>query len=146
MKKKALVEHNEARIHKRQKAAEKKRAMAEKVGHVELICNKDEVSKLKGEALNLQIQAFKQAGAPNLQGSVSTLKADQKRQALVEAVESMNAGKWKDSRQSKRGDDMDEGDADEDDENEEESDEAEDEDETNEGDTDEESIWEDEDE
>jgi len=154
MRRKALVEHNEARIQKRKKALEKKRIRAEKIGLVQLVCDKSEVVKLKGAALTLQIQAFKQAGAPSLQGSVSKLKADQKRQALVEAIESMNAQKWKDCRQSKDGNDTDVDDVDENDEegeefneNEgEEEEEGEGEENEDEDDTDEDSVWEDEDE
>ncbi len=101
MKKKALVEHNEARIQKQKKAIEKRRAKSEKIQLVELISDKDVVATLKGEALNLQIQAFKLAGAPNLLGSTSKLTADQKRAAIMAAVDSMNAGEWKSATQSK---------------------------------------------
>ncbi len=141
MKKKALVEHNEAKIQKRKKATEKRKARAEKIKALKLICDKDEVLKLTGESLNLQIQAFKLAGAPNIQGNVSSLKAAQKRQALVEAIESMSSGKWMYSRESNGGDDADEDDADEGDADE--NDENEDEDEADE---DEDSNWDDEDE
>ena len=112
MRMKALVEHNEAKIEKRKKVTEKKEARAEKIKALKLICDKDMALKLTGEALNLQIQAFKLAGAPNLQGNVSSLKAAQKRQAIVEAIDSMNSGKWKHSGQS-NGDDTDEDDEDE---------------------------------
>ena len=51
------------------------------------------VSNLKGNHLLDQIKVFKDAGAPNLQGPIPKY-ADEKRQALVDAVELYKEGVW----------------------------------------------------
>jgi len=95
MRKKALVDHNEARIQKRKDASERRAAKAKRVAAVKLIFDLKEISMLKGDSLNMQLQAFKLAGAPNLQCAISKFKADEKRQELQAAIISFNAGNWK---------------------------------------------------
>jgi hypothetical protein len=89
-RKRMLVKHNEAKIQKRQAALEtKKRNALQKAGRiaaVTLIFDKEEVAKLKGEKLKDHLLAFKQAGAPGLQGITARSTVGQIRQALQSAM------------------------------------------------------------
>jgi hypothetical protein len=103
-RKRMLVEHNEAKIQKRQAALEtKKRNALQKAGRiaaVTLIFDKEEVAKLKGEKLKDHLLAFKQAGAPGLQGITTRSTVGQIRQALQSAIGSFNNGDWEPLQQS----------------------------------------------
>jgi hypothetical protein len=60
-----------------------------------LILNKEEVMKLRGVRLGDQLKLFKLAGAPNLVNCALPTIADEKRQALSEAVDLYLNGIWK---------------------------------------------------
>src|SRR6266487_2106881 len=89
---------NEAKIQKRKELFEKRREraakIAERLGAVKLIFEKEKIKHLKGADLTLHLQAYKLAGAPNLQGVTSRSRVDDKRQALPAAIDSFNAGEW----------------------------------------------------
>ena len=75
---------------KRQEQAQKN---AEQIARITIILDGEIVSNLKGNHLLDQIKIFKEAGAPNLQGSIPKL-ANDKRQALVDAVKLYEEGLW----------------------------------------------------
>jgi len=94
---KAGVDHRDDKqkrlIEKRQKREKKVQENAERIAGTAIILDKDIVSKLKGNHLLDQIKVFKEAGAPNLQGTIPKY-ANDKRQALVNAVELYRKGEW----------------------------------------------------
>ena len=94
---KAGVDHRDDKqrrlIEKRKKAQEKAQANAERIAGITIILDKKIVSGLKGNSLLDQIKVFKEAGAPNLQGAIPKY-ADDKRQALINAVELYEKGVW----------------------------------------------------
>jgi hypothetical protein len=80
-------------IEKRKKKEKKAQENAERIAGTAIILNKQIVSSLKGNHLLDQIKVFKEAGAPNLQGVIPKY-ANDKRQALVDAVELYEKGVW----------------------------------------------------
>jgi hypothetical protein len=94
---KAGVDHRDDKQHrlieKREKKKKKVQENAERIAGTAIILDKQIVSNLKGNHLLDQIKVFKEAGAPNLQGGIPK-KADDKRQALVDAVELYKKGVW----------------------------------------------------
>ncbi len=66
---------------------------AERLAGTAIILDKQIVSNLKGNHLIDQIKVFKEAGAPNLQGTIPKY-ANDKWQALVHAVELYEEGVW----------------------------------------------------
>ena len=70
---KAGVDHRDYRQHhlveKRKKTQEKAQENAERIAGISIILDKNIVSGLKGSTLLDQIKIFKEAGAPNLQGT-----------------------------------------------------------------------------
>jgi hypothetical protein len=90
------VDHHDDKQHrlleKRKKRQEQVQKNAERIAGIAIILDKRIVSKLKGSHLLDQI-IFKDAGAPNLHGSIPKL-ANDKRQALVDAVELYEKGLW----------------------------------------------------
>jgi hypothetical protein len=94
---KAGVDHRDNKqnrlIEKRQKRQEQLQKDAERIAGVAIILDKEVVSNLKGKHLLDQIKIFKEAGAPNLHNSIPKL-ANDKRQALVNAVELYEKGVW----------------------------------------------------
>ena len=98
-RKAAIVKHTEEKIAvkagKKKKREAQAAQLADRVGKVTLIFDKNEVDRLKGEKLKDHMRAFKQAGAPNLQNvKAKTLVADI-RNAIKEAIDLFNEGKWK---------------------------------------------------
>ena len=94
---KAGVDHRDDKQHclsekwkKRQEQAQKN---AEQIAGIAIILDKAIFSNLKGNHLLDQIKIFKEAGAPNLHGSIPKL-ANDKRQALVDAVKLFEEGLW----------------------------------------------------
>ena len=98
-RKEALVKHAEDMIQQRSKASEKKKKKAAettgRVAAIKLIFNKEEIAKLKGQALTDHIAAFQQHGAPNLDGITVRTVVGLKRKALCAAIDSYHAGGWK---------------------------------------------------
>ena len=98
-KKKAVVEHAQARIDKRiaAKAARKEKAaeVAGRVAAVKLIFDKQQISKLKGQNLKDHLQAFQRAGAPNLEKMSLRTTVAKIREGLVESIDLFNSGQWK---------------------------------------------------
>jgi hypothetical protein len=94
---KAGVDHRDEKqrrlIEKRKKTQEKAQENAERIAGIAIILDKRIVSNLKGTHLLDQIKIFKEAGAPNLQSAIPKY-ADDKRQALVDAVELYESGVW----------------------------------------------------
>ncbi len=94
---KAGVDHRDNKqnrlIEKRQKRQEQLQKDTERIAGVAIILDKEVVSNLKGKHLLDQIKIFKEAGAPNLQNNIPKL-ANDKRQALVNAVELHEKGVW----------------------------------------------------
>ncbi len=94
---KAGVDHRDDKQHrlleKRKKRQEQVQKNAERIAGIAIILDKGIVSNLKGNHLLDQIKIFKDAGAPNLHGSIPKL-ANDKRQALVDAVELYETGLW----------------------------------------------------
>jgi len=80
-------------IEKRQKRQEQLQKDAERIAGVAIILDKEVVSNLKGKHLLDQIKIFKEASALNLQNNIPKL-ANDKRQALVNAVELHEKGVW----------------------------------------------------
>src|SRR4051812_21833891 len=70
-KKKAIIEHVQAKVDKRmtlQAARQEKAAkVAERVEAVKLVFDKEKIKNLKGESLRDHLRAFQKAGAPNMQ-------------------------------------------------------------------------------
>ena len=94
---KAGVDHRDNKqnrpIEKRQKRQEQLQKDAERIAGVAIILDKEVVSNLKGKHLLDQIKIFKEASALNLQNNIPKL-ANDKRQALVNAVELHEKGVW----------------------------------------------------
>ena len=94
---KAGVDHHDDKQHrlleKRKRRQEQVQKNAEQIAGIAIILDKKIVSNLKGNHLLDQIKIFKEAGAPNLQGSIPKL-ANDKRQALVDAVKLYEEGLW----------------------------------------------------
>jgi hypothetical protein len=94
-----MVLHAEAKIAK-QAAATKKRkakaaAVAQKIAGITLILDREEVVKLKGQALKDHLKAFQAAGAPNLKSINLSSKVAIIREGLQKAVDLYLAGEWK---------------------------------------------------
>ena len=97
-RKATIVQHTEEKIAvkegKKKKRAAQAVQLADCVAKITLIFDKSEVDKLKGEKLKDHMRAFKKAGAPNLQNvKAKTLVADI-RNAIKEAIDLFNEGKW----------------------------------------------------
>ena len=94
---KAGVDHRDNKQHrlleKRKKRQEQVQKNAERIAGITIILDKEIVSNLKGTHLLDQIKVFKEAGAPNLHSSIPKL-ANDKRQALVDAVKLYEEGLW----------------------------------------------------
>ena len=80
-------------IEKRRKKEKKAQENAERIAGTAIILDKKIVSNLKGNHLLDQIKIFKEAGAPNLEDGIPKY-ANDKRQALVDAVELYEKGVW----------------------------------------------------
>src|SRR6266511_3791703 len=80
-------------IEKRRKKEKKVQENAERIAGTEIILDKKIVYNLKGNHLLDQIKIFKEAGAPNLEDGIPKY-ANDKRQALVDAVELYEKGVW----------------------------------------------------
>ncbi|KAF8801159.1 hypothetical protein BYT27DRAFT_7216270 [Phlegmacium glaucopus] len=98
-RKNELVDHREAtRVNKLAKKAKKQQTVEEtklRLAGINLILDKDRVTALKGKALKDHLKAFHSAGAPNLQNfKQSGAKVEEIRQALRDAVDLYNDGKW----------------------------------------------------
>ena len=94
----AIVQHTKEKIvvkeGKKKKCAAQAIQLADCVAKVTLTFDKEEVDKLKGNALRDHMQAFKKAGAPNLQNvKAKTLVADI-RNVIKEAIDLFEEGKW----------------------------------------------------
>jgi hypothetical protein len=91
------VDHRDDKQHrlleKRKKRQEQVQKNAERIAGIAIILDKGIVSNLKGNHLLDQIKIFKDAGAPNLHGSIPKL-ANDKRRALVDAVKLYEKGLW----------------------------------------------------
>ena len=94
---KAGVDHCDDKQHrlleKRKKKQEQAQKNAERIAGIAIILDKRIVSNLKGNHLLDQIKIFKEAGAPNLCSNIPKL-ANDKRQALVDAVKLYEEGLW----------------------------------------------------
>src|SRR6266498_3844764 len=94
---KAGVDHHDDKqqrlIEKRKKKEKKAQENTEQLAGTAIILDKQIVSNLKGNHLIDQIKVFKEAGAPNLQGTIPKY-ANDKQQALVHAVELYKKGVW----------------------------------------------------
>ena len=94
---KAGVDYRDERqyrlLEKRKKRQEQTQKNAERIAGIAIILDKEIVSNLKGNHLLDQIRIFKEAGAPNLCGSIPKL-ANNKRQALIDAVKLYEEGLW----------------------------------------------------
>ena len=94
---KAGVDHRDDKQHrlleKRKKRQEQAQKNAERIAGIAIILDKGIVSNLKGNHLLDQIKIFKEADAPNLHGSIPKL-ANDKRQALIDAVKLFEEGLW----------------------------------------------------
>src|SRR6266498_3121473 len=92
----AGVDHRDDKQHrlleKRKKRQDQAQKNAERIAGIAIILDKEIVSNLKGNSLMDQIKIFKEAGASNLQ-QIPKL-ANDKRQALVDAVELYEKGVW----------------------------------------------------
>ena len=94
-----FVLHAEAKVAKKREAAEKRKAkaaaVAEKIIGIKLILDREEVMKLKGQALKDHLKAFQAAGAPNLKGITQSTRVGIIRDSLQKAVDLYLAGEWK---------------------------------------------------
>jgi hypothetical protein len=93
-----IIEYNEAKIAQKQAAAKRQKdKMAKKaaeIAKIRLILDRDAVVKLAGEKLKNHFDAFKAAGAPNIQNIAKRERVAQIREALQQAVDLYNEGKW----------------------------------------------------
>jgi len=98
-RKQKLVQHTQAKNEKKRAAAEKRKQnaakKAERLAAVELIFDKEEIKKLKGEKLKDHLLAYQNAGAPIPKGITIRTVVGQIREALQMAIDSFNAGEWK---------------------------------------------------
>jgi hypothetical protein len=103
-----MVLHAEARIAKQADAAKKRKAKAaaaaQKIAGITLILNREEVVKLKGQALKDHLKAFQAAGAPNLKAIHSSSKVGIIREGLQKAVDLYLAGEWRPIQATEEGD------------------------------------------
>ena len=94
---KAGVDYSDDKQHclleKQKKRQERIQKNAEWIAGIAIILDKTIVSNLKGNHFLDQIKIFKEAGASNLYGSIPKL-ANDKRQALVDAVKLFEKGLW----------------------------------------------------
>jgi len=74
---------------------EKAAAAAQHVASIELVFNKDEVEKLKGQNLKDHLKAFKAAGAPNLQDMPLNTRVGDICEGIKQAIDLYSAGEWK---------------------------------------------------
>jgi len=100
-KRKAIVEHAQAKIDKRKvaKAAKLKKAaeVDGRVAAVKLIFDKEQIKKLKGQSLKDHLLAFKRASAPNLQNISIRTPVAKIREGIMESIDLFNSGQWKPS-------------------------------------------------
>ena len=93
-----IIQYNEAKIAQRQAAAKKQKdkvaKKAAEIAKIRLILDRDAVVKLAGEKLKAHFSAFKAAGAPNVQDMTTRERVAQIREALQQAVDLYNEGKW----------------------------------------------------
>ena len=98
-KKKAIVEHAQTKINKRNAAREARQQKAaeveERVKTLELIFDKGKIKNLKGESLKDHLRAFQNAGAPNLQGMPVRTLVGRIREGLMTAIDLYDEGSWK---------------------------------------------------
>jgi hypothetical protein len=91
-----LVLHAEAKIAKQADASKKRKekaaAVAQKIADIKLILDREEVVKLKGQALKDHLKAFQAAGAPNLKTISLSSKVAIIREGLQKAVDLYLAG------------------------------------------------------
>jgi hypothetical protein len=103
-RKQELVQHTQAKNNARMAAIERKKIKAakkaERLAAIQLIFNKEDIKNLKGEKLKDQLQVFQKAGAPIPKGITTRTVVGQIRDALQNAVDSFNDGKWKPVAQS----------------------------------------------
>ena len=93
-KKITIVQHTKEKIVVKEGKKKKRAAQAIQLAKVTLTFNKEEVDKLKGNALRDHMRAFKKAGAPNLQNvKAKTLVADIKN-VIKEAIDLFEEGNW----------------------------------------------------
>ena len=94
-----LVQHAEAKVAKKADDAKKRKAqaaaVAQKIAGIKLILDKEQVVKLKGQALKDHLRAFQAAGAPNLKGITQSSKVNIIREGLQKAVGLYLTGDWK---------------------------------------------------
>src|ERR1700730_8378501 len=62
---------------------------------VELITDKEEIKKQKGEQLKTHLLAYQMAGAPSLNTIKTRTRVNEIRSAILAAIDSINAGHWK---------------------------------------------------
>jgi hypothetical protein len=97
-RKKELVQYIQAK--NAQKMTSKKKRednavkKAERVAAVQLVFDREEVKKLKGDRLKDQLLAFQQAGAPIPRGITTRTPVAQIREALQSVIDSFHSGKW----------------------------------------------------
>jgi hypothetical protein len=100
-RKKAIVEHAQARVDKRigARAAQKEKAakVAHRVAAVKLIFDKEQIKILKGNNLRDHLQAYQRAGAPNVQNMSPREAVARIRAGLQEAIDLYKSGQWKPS-------------------------------------------------
>ena len=98
-RRKEIVEFRDIRQAKKTAQKEKRektaRDKAERLAGLALLLNKEEVMKLRGARLGDQLKLFKLARAPNLVDRALPTIANEKREALSEAVDLYLNGKWK---------------------------------------------------
>jgi hypothetical protein len=97
-RKKELIQYAQAKNAKRM-AGKKKREdnavkKAERVAAVQLIFDRAEVKRLKGDRLKDQLLAFQQAGAPIPKGITARTAVAQIREALQSAIDSFHCEEW----------------------------------------------------
>ena len=94
---KAGVDHRDNKQHrlleKRKKKQEQAQKNAKRIAGIAIILDQGIVSNLKGNHLLDQIKIFKEADVPNLCSNIPKL-ANDKRQALVDAVKLYEEGLW----------------------------------------------------
>ena len=100
-RKKAIVEHAQARVDKcigaRTARKEKAAKVAHRVAAVKLIFDKEQIKILKGDNLRDHLQAYQKAGAPNVQNMSPREAVARIRAGLHEAIDLYKSGQWKPS-------------------------------------------------
>jgi hypothetical protein len=93
-----IIQYNEVKVEQKQAAAkrhqDKMARKAAEIAKIRLILDREAIVKLSGEKLKDHFAAFKAAGAPNVQNMAKREKVAQIRQALQQAVDLYNEGKW----------------------------------------------------